>query len=161
MYGNTPCEMCGKNGELFKANIEGAELMVCRECARFGKIISRAKPVLSFKQKEAEKKKAEKPMETVKKEIIQLIVDDYSTRIKNARERLGLKQEELAKKLAERESLIQSIESGKFVPGINLARKFERYLNVKLIEQHEEAHDSKYKSGSMGLTIGDMINIKK
>jgi len=33
------CEMCGKDSSLVKARIEGAELEVCNDCARYGQII--------------------------------------------------------------------------------------------------------------------------
>ena len=57
--------------------------------------------------------------------------------------------------------MIQNVESGKFVPSINLARKFERFLKVTLVEQHEEKFDKTAKSKSAAITIGDMLNIKK
>ncbi|MBS3122666.1 TIGR00270 family protein [Candidatus Woesearchaeota archaeon] len=158
------CEMCGKEGELVKADIEGAELIVCRACAKFGKIISIVRPPLSKQEKKARDENTEsKPVDKLKREIIQLINDDYPQLIKNAREKMGLKQQELALKIAEKESLIHNIESGKFLPSIVLARKFERFLKIKLIEQHEETEeDSRGKASKQtALTIGDMLNLKK
>lgn len=156
-----PCEMCGKDEMLVKADIEGAELQVCRGCARFGKILSRVVTPPKGKSKKVEAKPEPKPSETVMKEIIQVITDDYPQLIKNAREKLGLKQNELARMIAEKESLVQNVESGKFLPSINLAKKFERFLKITLVEQHEEAHDQKFKTKASALTIGDMLSFKK
>jgi len=160
-----PCEMCGKEGDMFKADIEGAVLVVCKECAKFGKIVSRMKTPEELKHmkkraKEIEARKATS-VEKVKSEIIQIIAEDYSDKIKAKREKLGLKQKDIARMIAEKESLVQNIEAGKFVPSINLARKFERFLKLKLVEQHEEKYEKKAKSKGAALTIGDMLSIKK
>lgn len=158
-----PCEMCGKEKQLFKADIEGAVLTVCKGCAKFGKIIS-VMP-LSEKKKDSKDSKSEsaekKPLERLKKEIIQVIAEDYAQKVKDAREKSGLKQQELARMMAERESLIHNVESGQFIPGIALARKFEKHLKIKLIEQHEESFEEKKRAKSSILTLGDMISLKK
>ena len=78
-----------------------------------------------------------------------------------ARERSGLKQEELAKKLNEKESIISSIESGKFKPSINLAHKLEKFFNINLIEELGGEEFELSSSEGSGMTIGDMIKIKK
>ena len=94
------CEMCGSNSEeLVDALVEGVMLTVCENCARYGKVI-RVKPK---EIKEIKKEKIEKKSE---EEIIEIIVPDYATKIMNAREKLNLKQEELAKDIAEKESVI-------------------------------------------------------
>ena len=156
-----PCEMCGAQGDTFKANIEGAELVVCQGCAKYGKIISRVRAPVKEKKSVRRQESVTKPIEKLRNEIIQVIADDFSDKIKKGREKLGLKQKELALKLAEKESLIHNVESGKFIPSINLARKFERFLKVKIVEQHEETRDKKYNASKVALTIGDMLTIKK
>ncbi|MFH1439932.1 MAG: multiprotein bridging factor aMBF1 [Candidatus Woesearchaeota archaeon] len=160
-----PCEMCGKEGEMVKADIEGAVLVVCKDCGKFGKIISRVKTKEEIKKiKKIEEKRSQedaRPVNRLKSEIIQIIVDDYGNLIKNKREKLGLKQKELARMIAEKESLIQNVECEKFVPSINLARKFERFLKIKLVDQHEEKFEKQNKSKDAALTIGDMLSIKK
>jgi len=45
------CDMCGSEERLFKTNIEGTILNVCKSCAKFGKIISEIKPVENIKPK--------------------------------------------------------------------------------------------------------------
>ncbi len=53
------------------------------------------------------------------------------------------------------------MESGKFEPSIKLARKIEKFLNIKLIEQHEEQHAGIKGESGEGFTIGDFIKVKK
>ena len=103
------CDMCGSEGKLYKAIIEGAELNVCQECSKFGKVISVIKQETAVKKKVAKAKEVKEP----EQEIMQLIVEDFAEKIKKKRESLGLKQKEFAKKIGEKESLVQKIESGK------------------------------------------------
>lgn len=148
--------MCGSEGKLFKVNIEGTQLNVCAACSRFGQVVERVPTPLTRKQKTAKKE----ALAQQEKEIVQLIVEDYGNLIKDKREKMGLKQKELAAKMSERESLIQKIETGRIEPSIELARKFERYLGLKLVEEHEEVSEKKAVGSGKALTIGDIIQIK-
>ena len=154
------CDICGKEAELYKTIIEGTEMNVCKPCARFGKIINKIKEVKE-EQKKIKKEFPERKKTTSDKEIIQVVVPDYAQRIKKRREELGLKQEELAKKIAEKISLIHHIESGEFEPNINLARKLEKFLKMKLVEQEEVSKDIHFKTSPDQLTVGDFIKVKK
>jgi putative transcription factor len=113
------CEVCGCPivGKPRLALIEGVAMNVCSGCATLGKIIEPARhepPSLDE--------------ETAKLEI----VEDYPVLIRRARERMGLKQEELAKRLAERASVVQRLESGRLRPDERLLDKLERALGIKL-----------------------------
>lgn len=149
--------MCGSETTLYKTLIEGTELNVCKECAKFGKIIAPIRVEVK-ETKKTEKKDIPKGPE---REIIQVLIQKYGEKIKKAREQLGLKQKDFAKKINEKESLIHNIEIGRFEPNIDLARKIERFLKIKLIEQHEEVKDRLKKTKTDELTIGDLIKIKK
>jgi putative transcription factor len=152
------CEMCGAPGPLFRTDIEGSILSVCKDCAKYGKVISAVKEPVKVRPK----KEAARPVVVEKKaELIQVIVEDYAARIKQAREKMGLKQEELAKALAEKEAIIHKLESGKFEPPITLARKLENKLRIKLVEQHEEKHETLGKTMDSGRTIGDVLSMRK
>jgi|SRR3989338_6458959 len=149
------CDLCGKEDEIYLALIEGTELNVCKNCSKFGKIIK--KIIMEKKEiKEKERKKKELP----EKEILQVIVSDYAKLIKAGREKLNLKQEEFAKKINEKTNLIHLIETGKFEPSINLARKLEKFLKIKLIEEHEEIMTGKKETKTDKFTIGDFIKVK-
>lgn len=149
------CEMCGKETYLFKAVIEGTQLNVCKECARFGKIMKKISAPVK------EKKKKEENIEE-EPEIIEIIVPDYAKRVKKARENLGLKQEEIAMKINEKESVIHKVETGHYKPSLRLAKKLGRFLKIDLIEKQKiEKEKKKDKDSSSGMTIGDLIKIKK
>ena len=58
--------------------------------------------------------------------------DDFGTAIKEAREEMGLTQDEFAMKLNERVSVIRHLETGKIKPDDMLAAKLERFLKIDL-----------------------------
>ncbi len=151
------CDLCGaKTENLFRAIVEGTELNICKDCAKYGKIIEK-KPVKVIEEK---KEYVRKPAEP-EKEIIQVIVPDFAQRIRNKRESFKLKQKEFAKKISEKESLIHNLETGSFKPSISLARKLEKFLKIKLIEEYEEEHEQSSETKPEGFTIGDLIKVKK
>jgi putative transcription factor len=147
------CELCGMKPSRFSAEIEGTTMIVCEDCARFGKV--KGKTVSAVKIVIEDHKKPEI------KEPDYLFLPGYGSIVKKAREKLGLKQEELAKKINERESLLHQIESEHFKPGIELAKKLERMLHIKIVEEIKEdnagvqMNEKKNFSGS--LTLGDMM----
>ena len=150
------CELCGKKTEnLVKAIVEGGLLSVCGECANFGKVVEITKPVISSE--------IEKPrmIRASGVDEVDSIVEDYAQLIKKAREREGLKQEEVALKLAEKDSLISNVESGHMVPSIKLARKFEQFFRINLIEKVKETKSRTFDLSDSNLTIGDLLKMKK
>ncbi len=158
------CELCGAEVEvLYKTVIEGTELMVCKKCSRFGtvKAVVKPKSLVVKEEKSKQLRKKQNLQAEPKQDLsIELIVPDFSERVKKAREKLGLKQEELAKKIAERESVIHNIESGRLEPSISLARKLERFLKIKLVEVVSEEASVKTKKQATSLTIGDVLKSK-
>ena len=148
------CELCGKNEGHLKAIVEGSALIVCQKCGRFGKVVGNAVHI----QAEAQKKtvtKDEGPAEAV--------MGDYASKIKQARERAGKTQEEFAQFIREKISELKKFEAGEFAPDIETARKFEKLLKIKLVEQinPKEAVELPKQSKSEGFTIGDFIKIRK
>jgi putative transcription factor len=144
------CDMCGAPGKLFKAIVEGAHFKVCHECSKFGKVTGIVEQAQVNKQ-------TTKEHET---EVMEILVGDYAEKIRKGRESLGLKQEGFAKKISEKESIVQKIESGNFEPPIGLAKKIGNFLKIKLIEEYEETHEKRSKTKTNSFTIGDMIKIK-
>lgn len=139
------CEMCGKDTNLIKTLIEGSELNVCNRCTKHGKILPKPKKIII------------KPKQQYKgPQLFLTVVNDYSQKVKQRRESLGLKQEDLAKTLNEKWSIIQKIESNHFKPSLKLARKLEKFLKIKLVEQREEEKVT-LKTSKDVLTIGDLI----
>ncbi len=145
------CEICGrKTDHLYKIRVEGAEMLVCKECAKYGEIIGEVK--------EKKKVKISKPKVSVEKE--ETVVPDYFKIIRKEREKLGMTQEDMAKKLKMKESLYRKIEEGKMEPTLDLAKRIERELNVKLTEEIS-TEKVKTKANEEILTLGDVVTIRK
>jgi putative transcription factor len=153
------CEMCGSDDELYRASVEGTIINLCKKCARFGKVLERVKVEPPRVKRESQRKSA--PAQTKETETIFVISSGYAERIKDRRESLGLKQEDLAKKINEKDTLLHKIETGAMEPSIKLARKLEKFLQLKLVEEHTEEIKGSSNIKSEGVTIGDMARLKK
>lgn len=147
------CEICGRHETHYNALIEGTQLAVCEDCSKFGKIISKAAQEKSLQKKPALVKK--------KDEVVEIIIDDYGNTIKKAREKLALSQEDFAKKINEKASLVHKLETFGIEPSIELAKKIEKFLKVKLVMQYEEIKEIPTAKNDEKITVGDMLNIKK
>ncbi|MFH1174038.1 MAG: multiprotein bridging factor aMBF1 [archaeon] len=146
------CEMCGNKPASYQVEVEGTSMLLCEQCATFGKVVGKL-----VKYSPEKKQKRTVPTETAREERVQVIIARAGRAIKEKREQLGLKQEELAKRLNEKESLLHQIESSKFIPSIALARKFEKALGLVLVEEHTEKHDQVIRAKDETLTIGDLM----
>lgn len=167
------CEVCGQKimGKAKKVIIEGANLIVCQNCSKFGDSlnITTTQPQKPKKPKIAGAQKiraVKKPRTNFSaKSLISPsheLVDNYMDKIRKARQEKGLSYEELANKINERVSIIKKVETGKMHPTQKLARKLEKELQINLYAQL----DSKSlaigsKESRKGLTLGDVVNIKK
>ena len=140
------CELCGKEAPLITAMVEGSQMEVCLPCGKFGKIVSR--PIQARKQ----------VVQT--KEIIETITPNFAILIRQAREKTGETQADFAKRLNEKESLMHKLENGSMKPSIEMARKLEKLLKIKLVEIEEDILETGQKKASGALTIGDIINLK-
>ena len=130
-------------------------MTVCESCRKYGKVIGKPAAPPTTKKKPA---MTRPPSE---RQIIQVIRPDLPAVLTKKRTELGLKQKDLAQKIAEKESLIHKMESGHFVPSLSLARKLEKFLHVRLVEQHEEEEQTIRQQKGTGLTIGDLLKMKK
>jgi putative transcription factor len=161
------CEVCGHkiHTEPVRAIIEGAKLTVCIECSKHGKVILQQEP--SPAQKALKKPHA--PITMVQRkpfvarvEITQELTEDYTSKIKSAREKLSLTHEELGKKINEKASVLRNLEAGKMAPNNQLASKLEHMLKIKLlIPISEEKETTIPNSSNRELTLGDLIEINK
>ncbi|MDF2956666.1 MAG: Archaeal ribosome-binding protein aMBF1 [Candidatus Alkanophagales archaeon MCA70_species_1] len=130
------CEICGADvPHTYLVEIGTSKLRVCKACAKYGVVVTerQVKPS-SVKTPVVRKKKIYKLMD---EELSFEIVPDFGKRIKDAREKLGLKQEELAKQINEKVSLLRKIERGELVPEDRVRQKLERVLNISLVERVE------------------------
>lgn len=116
------CEICGAVPASVKASFDGVILNACPDCAATGRIIEQPKPA------------ARQPVIAYSApESAETVADNFGKIISKARQRTGLKQEELANKLNEKLSVIQAAEQGKRLD-LGLARKLEKFFKISLIE---------------------------
>jgi putative transcription factor len=128
------CEICGSSLKAGpnKVEIDGAIMIVCNTCARLGKPVggplvreARPNPIRSAFRPAASTRGP--PAE-------EFDVDpDYNVKIRQAREKLGLSQEDLGRMLNEKLSVVRMVESKKLKPDVVLTRKFMHYLKVNLL----------------------------
>jgi putative transcription factor len=159
------CEVCGRkiHGVPIRSLIEGAKLTVCIECSKHGRKIreegisqkSLRKPLapLHFVQRK-------KPPQA-KVDTNQEIVEGYYSKIRKAREKLGLSHEELGKKINEKASVLSKLETGKMTPNNLLVNKLEHFLKIKLLVpiKVEKISQGFPKSPNRETTLGDLIKL--
>jgi putative transcription factor len=158
------CEICGAeiSGASQKIVIDGSTLEVCKSCARFGKPEDKWSPVprkLVPAERAFRAPKPPKPRDHFK-DLVE-IVPDYGRIVREAREDLGLTPEKLGAQIAEKASLIRKIERHEIVPEDSIRKKLEKELKIKLTDESDREERWKPGSGSKGLTLGDIANIKR
>ena len=150
------CDLCGKTTEsLAKAIIEEVQLDVCSDCTKFGKVIA------AVKRPNAKEQHKQYIKQQAKEEKIELLVENYAEIIKKKRESMELTQKDFASRINEKEVTVHKIETGTLNPPLPLAKKLERFLGIKLIEQHEEKFESSRRNKPEWFTLGDFIKLKK
>ncbi|MEM0021345.1 MAG: multiprotein bridging factor aMBF1 [Fervidicoccaceae archaeon] len=162
------CELCGSPivGKSYKVSVEGVSLTVCEKCYRkqSAKAKEKAMPVENRAQHALKETSSRNVKQKAKKEIELEVVDDYSTRIKEARERMGLSLLVLSQKVMEKETVLKRVEQGRLRPSIDLARRLEKALGIKLLEPVVDEGSSKMSAeieDETEVTLGDIVNIRK
>ena len=160
------CEICGKpvpENNPIRAKIEGSVMVVCKECSKLGKI-QKAPP----KPKYVKQEKTKRPTNTRKKnytrrdEPTDELIEHFNVEIRKARESRKWSREDLGKKINERVSVITRIETGKMTPDTKLTKKFEKALNIKLLEEVNNIDLNQFVSNSSGeRTLGNIMKIKR
>lgn len=121
------CEVCGKAvSNPRRIELDGVILDVCDDCMKLGKEIptERLRAVISrraVKEEEFEREPRE-------------LADDFSKRIRDAREERNLKQEEAAGKIGISPSLLRRIEGG-LKPDDKTLSKISRFYGIDLYKQ--------------------------
>ena len=168
-----PCEMCGKEvPRLRKVQVGSSLLEVCNECAKFGSDVQRVTPkpepvasgtgaVAPVRTFESTPQRRRDALSRGELEL----VEDYDKRIARGRQKKGLTQEALAKRLNEKKSVISRLETGEMRPSDRLVKKLENELDIKLKErleyQVEATTKAQKRTASGGVTLGDLIRMEK
>ncbi|MBX5328110.1 MAG: multiprotein bridging factor aMBF1 [Candidatus Bathyarchaeota archaeon] len=164
------CEVCGRKifGKPLRVIIEGAKLTVCNECSKHGTTIwEETKPKVATPKPKA----TLQPLKTQSKKTTEAPVDaglelieNFDSKIRQAREKLGLSHEELGKKINEKISVLKKIETGKIKPDNVLTTKLERALKVRLLvpaSEEKTPQTNITKTSTRELTLGDLIQLNK
>lgn len=159
------CEMCGKEfPSLRRATIEGTTMSVCGNCVKFGVEQAGAKTEVTGRSQTTaalERRAVRAKSRDIYDQMQEELVEDYGTRIRQARERKGLTVEQLGERLKERASNLANAEKGTYHPPDTLVAKLERELGIKLKEKAETPSGIGGRpvgAGSgAGFTLGDLI----
>ena len=158
------CDVCGRQitGPAFKVRVEGAKMLVCASCKHLGKpYVEDIQPSIRtgsprpLRISPAVRKAPELPKDMQELEV----AEDYSSIIRHKRMKLNVSQEELAKPVKEKLSVIQKIENGKMAPDTKLCRELQHELKVTLLVPRKEAALPK-TAAPAELTVGDIIRVK-
>ena len=174
------CEMCGtETGAPKTVKVEGAELEVCADCADFGtEVKQETSSSTSTKYSTSSSSGSSSSGGSTSSssggggssgggrrrdmfDDMDEVAQDYDQRIRSARESRGLSQEDLAKQLNEKASLIRKLERGDMLPSDSVQRKLERELDISLTEGADEG-DTEWEGGSStgSQTLGDVAKRK-
>jgi putative transcription factor len=126
----TECEVCGAEikGEAQYVVIGDSKLRVCKACAHYGTVLVEDKNVRVGPVAQA--KANSRLYEQMDHDLEVEVEEDYGRTLKEAREKAGLKQAELAKRINEKQSLLRKIENEEVIPSDEVMRKIERVLNL-------------------------------
>ena len=148
------CELCGsQTPSPYIVLVEGVELRVCAKCARGKKVVVHPQ---QHRQNEGASPRARKPSPRVKEEDLE-VVEAYGEVIKRGREAMNIPIKVLGEMINEKETLLLRIEEQKTIPSIQLARKLERALKIKLLEQPSADVSERGAGGRHDLSIGDLV----
>ncbi len=160
------CEICGKpvpENNPIRAKIEGSVMVVCKECSKLGTVQKRPP-----KPKFVKQNKTKRPPTTRNRpysrndEPAEELIEDFSIEVRKAREAKNWSREILGKKINERVSVINRIETGKMTPDTKLTKKLENTLGIKLLEKVDNIDLNQFVNTSSGeRTLGNIMKIKR
>ena len=158
------CDICGReiSGQPYKVRVEGAKMLVCGRCRNLGRPYEEepsvrrtsGRPIVLLRSTQRKAPELPKGMEELD------ITEDYSERVRHQRMKLGLSQEELAKRVKEKLSVMQKIETGKMTPNTKLCRELEHELKIKLLVPRKETTEVPRTAAPAEITLGDILRIK-
>ncbi|MCX6817359.1 MAG: helix-turn-helix domain-containing protein [Candidatus Aenigmarchaeota archaeon] len=121
------CEVCGKDTSgAKKAEIDGVILSVCEDCAKLGKEVYQPKKVFLQPQHSISSAPRAESIESDSE-----LAQDFSSKIRHAREKANLTQDEAADKMNISRQMYKRIEGG-FKPDDATAKRIERFYRLEL-----------------------------
>tara|TARA_B100000614_G_C14415085_1_gene439514 strand:+ start:174 stop:653 length:480 start_codon:yes stop_codon:yes gene_type:complete len=147
------CELCGAEGvSTIRGIVSNVTLDVCVKCTESMSIESHSSPF-------------ERPKVQPRREIVPRphaveseLSGDFHIRLRNARDKKGWSQKELARRMNVRVNSIQKAESGTR-PTDDMITKLEKVLDVQLKEDPQAGRESIIsRTSSRGMTIADALD---
>ena len=154
------CEVCGAMKVSTRSVLMGkAQVNACLRCVeKLGLAPKAVAPGIKMSNSRTGGSFRSKRRNNIMTKSDKELVDDFSTRISNARTSKGWNQAELGKRMAETVNVIKSAESGK-PPTDSVIKKFERVLGITLMEVRGPSEISRVvKGNNRGMTLGDYFN---
>lgn len=160
------CEICGSKiyGPSKRIILEGSKLLVCIKCSSLGEpdINTERFPSRTKRRTLGTPAKKRTGESRLPREVEEMeVAEDFPKMIKEAREKKKMSQQDLARTVKERLSIIQKIELGKMTPDLRISRALEHTLRIKLLLPRSETLVETGKPDQAGLTLGDVIQYKK
>jgi putative transcription factor len=158
------CEICGRKiqGKPTQISIERSVLAVCAECSRFGTPVDKKTAAKMEQSVPRPGIRKPLPLQAPKKDQLGefLLVDEFGSVIRKARESARMTREDFAKKLGEKDSVVRRVESGEMYPTAILVSKIERLLKIRLKATVDSSVKGSDPSPS-NLTLGDVAILRE
>jgi ribosome-binding protein aMBF1 (putative translation factor) len=149
------CELCGaENADLRTANVAGARLSVCEDCARHGETESDTQPEEEERERDRKRRAAQNTAKIhdaqqgdashweegadYDDDQLPYLVSEYGDHLTAARQDAGLQTGELAEAVGADESDILAVEQGRATQagvGGSLIAALEKELGIELAEE--------------------------
>ena len=158
------CEICGAEKVGTRKVVMGrADVSACTRCIDSMNLEPAATPITKLQSKtglSSGYSKTGRSHGTIMGRGEKELAADFASQVTKAREKMGLDKRQLAKKLAEKVNVIQSVEAGKW-PTDAVIRKLERFFDIELMIAivPEETSMVGQAPGS-GMTLGDYLNLQ-
>ncbi len=144
------CELCGcKMNDIYIVSVESTDLRVCSSCAKGKKLL--------YKEVEEQKGAGQRKTIRKKEEDVEL-VEGYGRKIHTARDQMQLPLKVLAEMINEKEGHMLRVEEEKTIPSIELTKKIEKVLNIKITQPKGDEPKVHTGKGPGGVTLGDFFN---
>jgi putative transcription factor len=137
------CELCGRQVIDGKKTvlIDGTVFNVCMSCSKRGKPYVPATAQNAAKKKtmgNSAPKKMINPIRKISMTDDIIVNPEFAKIIREARMKRGLTHEQLGLKMNEKATLLRKFETGTLKPDEILAKKLEKFLEIKLLVNIEE-----------------------
>jgi uncharacterized protein (TIGR00270 family) len=151
------CDLCGAENASFVILVEGTKMRACEKCSKFGKVLQKPVYIPKAGPKGVQRTMSDRSLVKEKGEPGLRVVPGFGSMIKKKREHLNLNQEDFAKMLNIKLSMLHQIEGEHLTPNIETAKMIEKRLGIKITEQDNDETVSVEKKKDGPLTIGDVF----